>query len=471
MQRRPLKNSETIKRTKYMKKIITLFCFLISMQTSFAQDKYTDSLISNIYTEKTDTGRIRRIYDIHNGIGAIDPGNVINYHQKMLDQSRKNKDKVGEAVILAELGYIIYYCGNTTQGTGLILDALKLAEGTGNQQAIGIAYNNLGICQPDKEKGKIYRLKALKASLEAKDYLFACWDMEGLSRLYGIEGKSDSAIDYAQRGYRLALEKQVTAVIPGCLQNMGDIQYRLGNKSLAMEHYLTALRSLDPARDQKTTGDIYFSIADFYNKEGVPDSAFKYAHLSFKLLERAFNSSKLSPSKLLWKLYQGRNSDSALKYSSIYYETRDSSYSIQKITQLGAMAMQEMERQQKNETERSRNLQYIGILIGLITFLTLFLMLSRSIIVSEKFISLFGVLGLLAMFEFINLFIHPYLAHITHESPILMLLILTGIAVLLVPLHHQLEKWTMKKIVEKNKAIRLAAAKRTIEKLENNQIN
>lgn len=48
----------------------------------------------------------------------------------------------------------------------------------------------------------------------------------------------------------------------------------------------------------------------------------------------------------------------------------------------------------------------------------------------------------------------------------LMLLALVCIAALLIPLHHKVEKWTTARLVEKNKQIRLAAAKKTIEKLE-----
>jgi hypothetical protein len=47
-----------------------------------------------------------------------------------------------------------------------------------------------------------------------------------------------------------------------------------------------------------------------------------------------------------------------------------------------------------------------------------------------------------------------------------MLLGMVCIAALIVPLHHRLEKWATIKVVEKNKQIRLAAAKKTIEKLE-----
>jgi len=48
---------------------------------------------------------------------------------------------------------------------------------------------------------------------------------------------------------------------------------------------------------------------------------------------------------------------------------------------------------------------------------------------------------------------------------LLMLLILVAIAAIIVPLHHRLEHWVKHKLVEKNKTIRLEAAKRTIERL------
>jgi hypothetical protein len=81
-------------------------------------------------------------------------------------------------------------------------------------------------------------------------------------------------------------------------------------------------------------------------------------------------------------------------------------------------------------------------------------------------IEFFGVVALLIVFEFLNLLLHPFLERVTHHSPILMLLALVCIAALLVPLHHRVEKWATAKLVEKNKKIRLAAAKKTIEQLE-----
>jgi NADH:ubiquinone oxidoreductase subunit 3 (subunit A) len=85
---------------------------------------------------------------------------------------------------------------------------------------------------------------------------------------------------------------------------------------------------------------------------------------------------------------------------------------------------------------------------------------------NSKLIKFFGVIALLIVFEFLNLLLHPFLERVSNHSPVLMLLALVCIAALLVPLHHRIEKWATNQSVEKNKQIRLAAAKKTIQELE-----
>ena len=125
----------------------------------------------------------------------------------------------------------------------------------------------------------------------------------------------------------------------------------------------------------------------------------------------------------------------------------------------------------KTEEERQQNIQFALIAFSIITFVIIFLLLSRSFITNTKMIEFLGVIALLIVFEFLNLLLHPFLERVTHHSPILMLLALVCIAALLVPLHHKVEHWATAKLVEKNKKIRLAGAKKTIEQLESNQTN
>ena len=48
-----------------------------------------------------------------------------------------------------------------------------------------------------------------------------------------------------------------------------------------------------------------------------------------------------------------------------------------------------------------------------------------------------------------------------------MLCIMVAVAALLIPVHHQLEHWVKGRLVEKNNRLRLAAARKTVEQLEN----
>jgi len=205
------------------------------------------------------------------------------------------------------------------------------------------------------------------------------------------------------------------------------------------------------------------------------DSARYYARQAVELArEKGFKDQLLRAYEYLYQSFEKTDiKDSVYKYFRLAINTKDSLFTLQKAKDLQAIHFREQLRQQeidnekaKAEEERKTNIQYAAIAIGLILFISLFLLLSRSIMVNEKWISFFGILGLLIVFEFINLLFHPYLVNLTNHSPVLMLAALVAIAALLIPLHHRLEHWIKHKMVEKNKKIRLAAAKKTIEKLE-----
>ena len=176
--------------------------------------------------------------------------------------------------------------------------------------------------------------------------------------------------------------------------------------------------------------------------------------------------------KLLIKLDTSEGDKKTLQYFKIIQVASDSLNSLQQMTEIQNMSFNETvrqnqiaEKEKREAEERKQNIQYAAIFLGIIIFIILFLLLSRTIIVRERLISFLVILNLLVVFEFINLLIHPWLASFTHESPVWMLLALVIIASLLIPLHHRLEHWIKEKMVEKNKSIRLANAKKTIQQL------
>jgi hypothetical protein len=455
-----------------MKMIFFLF-FLASSIVAKAQNY--DSLIGIIYHATSDSERISRIFDVIENNGPINPKDRIYYHKKILEEAKKNKDKIGEAVIAAELGYWVAINDDLSDGTKMIFDALQMAEKTGNQRAIGIAYHDLALIymMSDPDKATQFFKKDLIASQAGHNNSFVCAATLYLGSIFMQKNQLDSALNYIQKAYELAISKNVEIMLPHVLLELSNLHLLMGKRRLAFEYLHAALEAPFTKKSYDIQSNVYAAIAKLYAREENFDSSLYYGNKAFQTAQNTLFINIGDKADFLRNLYKNRNSDSALKYTNIYYSAKDSIFSAEKVQQLQILAFKEEQRQQhieeekiKAEEDRKHNIQYAAIAIGIITFIILFFLLSRSIIVSTKFLDFLGVTGLLLMFEFINLFIHPYLAHATNDSPVLMLLVLVAIAALLVPLHHKLQKWVNMKMVEKNKKIRLAAAKRTVAKLE-----
>ena len=190
-------------------------------------------------------------------------------------------------------------------------------------------------------------------------------------------------------------------------------------------------------------------------------------------MAREDNNIKMAADSLLRQVFEAmHNTDSAYYYARMEAKVSALIFSQDNINRVQALAFNEQLRlveeqaKQQEEIERRReNIQYALIALVIVSLLILYLLLSRRFITNARVIEFFGVIALLLVFEFLNLVLHPFLESVTHHTPAIMLLALVATAAILVPLHHRLEKWLTHKLVEKNKQVRLAAAKKTIEQL------
>src|SRR5688572_25032467 len=155
-------------------KIRFILFFIASSIVAKAQNY--DSLIGVIYQATSDSARINRIFDVIENNGQINPKDVIHYHKKILEETKKHKDKIGEAVITAELGYWTAIIADLADGTKMVYDALQMAEKTGNQRAIGIAYHDLALIyrMSDADKALHFLKKGLIASQAGNNNSFTC---------------------------------------------------------------------------------------------------------------------------------------------------------------------------------------------------------------------------------------------------------------------------------------------------------
>ena len=456
---------------------IALFILLFSSQSQnlTAQQTNGEMLLTSLSSAKTDDKRqdiLMELFDLYENF-SVDSN--MYYANKVLEFGKRTGNLLIEARALDEIGYVYWRMDNRQKCLEVTLQSLKMAEKTGNQRLIGIIYIGLASVQ-EVEKAITYLKTSIRYLENTNGYKELSIALNDITTNYLRFNMPDSALIYAQRAYELGQKHNYKTYLGYTLCSLGTIQQELGNKGLSLEYYKLAVNDAIEQNSEPLLYNAYRHLVQFYQANGNNDSVFQYSQKIYTLAQKGPVRWMIIPSRIFYELFKknGR-SDSALKYHEIYKGAQDSLYSIQKIQRVQAMSIQEDLRQkdimvekEKINKERKHNIQYAAIAIGIITFLIFFLLLSRSIIVNERLIKYFGIIGLLIVFEFINLVLHPYLGNLTNHSPVVMLLIMVCIAAILVPAHHRLEKWLTVRLIDKNKRIRLAAAKRTIESLEGN---
>jgi tetratricopeptide (TPR) repeat protein len=465
-----------------MKKIIVLFYFFVSIQNIFAQTRTTDSL--KVLLSKTANpierfNLLNKIIDFNDATqgNLQDTGTGLQMHR--IAQQLKNDSLL--AISTNVIGN--YFRGKSDYPAALkyFFKAIPLAENVKDKRRISSLYFDIAECYYSLQNlDECFKYALLgEQNLPDKDspmHDFMATQFHRTMGNYYLKKKlPDSALKHIheleEENSRL---KKSNYILYSYIQN-GTSYNQLGENDLA-EIYFKKAQVLS---DSIATPVMILVFNDAYIPYLLATNQIERARQqAFQLLNTGKqidnNLRKLNAAGFLSQVYNKLHMpDSAYYYLSMESSLKDSVFNQTNINKIQSLAFNEQIRKIDEEAkqaaaneERKQNIQYALIALAILTLLILYLLLSRSFITNTKLIEFFGVIALLIVFEFLNLLLHPFLERITHHSPVLMLLALVCIAALLVPLHHKVEKWATAKLVEKNKKIRLAAAKKTIEQLE-----
>jgi Tetratricopeptide repeat len=466
-----------------MKKIITLFCFVVSMQSIFGQNPNfrRDSLYQLLKQAQTPAGQFEVWLTIGNYYRESGQPGSLQYSNGQLLKiaSGTNQDSLFAKAYL-QIGSYFGNISDYKQALEYQFKSLSFAEK---------AKSIIGIWVASKEVGVTF--KQLKNYNEALRYLKKAETFVKEASLVSIQpynrtythlsevflglGQPDSALRYIQLTNEVTSKEKDAYGYARVLYIFATVYKAKGDTDLAESYYKKCIAFSDaeniyaPYVTAATDYGQYLFDTRQYNLSKA------YVLNGFNKARKAKNKSgMIDAAALLRKVYYAiGQKDSSYYYSNVKDAYSDSVFNEQQRNQIQNLSFSQQIKEKEDQAklseeaqERKQNIQYALLALGILTFITLFLALSRRHITNTKLIQFLGVVALLLVFEFLNLLLHPFLERITHHSPVLMLLALVCIAALLVPLHHKLEKWATHKLVEKNKAIRLASAKKTIEELE-----
>jgi tetratricopeptide (TPR) repeat protein len=457
----------------------TIFFWLLSFHTisAIAQSRVADSLKLLLQKEEQDTDRVLLLAKLGTSYLFEKPEIGFTYAEQGLQLSRTINYKRGEATCLNALGHLNRVSGNYIAGIKYHMQALQICDTINDLSGIALSYFGIAGNYEDEKDYKeallyYYKIKPIEESLNSMEGLGGIEVSVGLCYLH--EGQLDSALKYEQNAYELLMNSQGKSI---AIARLGSVHTAMNNYDVALSFYRMGIPIAMATSDNNALTELYSGIFTLFQKRQLYDSCIYYGKKELETADKSGSPALIAAAcSDLFAIYKKINSrDSALKYLELASVTKDTLITQEKIKQQQLLSFQEESRQREKQAElkataekRKQDIQFAAIAIGVISLILLFFLLSRSIIINANWIRFLGVL---VSFDFINLILHPYLSDYANDSPILMLCGLVIISAILVPLHHKIEKWVIEKMVEKNKAIRLAGARKTIEKLENKSGN
>lgn len=469
-----------------MKKILIASFLFFSLGMLAQSLNYFDNLKIQLRKNITDSAKFQVLISLSEDYAKNNPDSAIFYAKAAVQFATKNKYKLPVWVAWNAdnlMGVALESIGNYPDAQEYFFKQLHQSEVIKDSFGMFKSYMCLGDVNL-----KMYNYK--DAAYNYKKSLSFYHGQKGgmwfgnlfpiignLASAYAQQNMLDSALYYANYGLHMTIILFGKSSAPYWGNIFGLINSKLGESSLAIEYFKSYLK-LGKTHSYYSAEDeilCFYEMARHYERNNQIDSAIYYGRKAYDQSKKSvFRIDILNTSRLLSNLYKSRNQiDSAFKYQSIMLDTQENIFSREKISRIDLLKFNEQIRQKEieqaklyQEEMRIHRLQLTILAISIIAAIIVFLLLSRTIIASQRLIKFLGIIVLLISFEFIDQVLHPIIETFTDHTPSLMLLILVSIASLLVPLHFKLEKWTITKLIEKNNKIRLSAAKRIIAEIE-----
>lgn len=467
-----------------MKKLFVTLFSCLSVYAAMAQDSYADSLKNVLVKTGKPAERFTLIntlleYGYISGEGNPDS----SYSVDLVKIARALNNDSLLAIAYNQVGnYFFRDKGDFSKAIEYFFKGIPFAESSKDKRRLSSLYIDIASVYSRLHNGEEEMKFARKAVANLPDkttflyYFVAAQAFYYLADYFLSKRQMDSTLHYAQELNEVNLSLKSPMFESGIHGLMGAVYESRGDADLAELHMSKSNALSDSVsylfgKVEGKKGYINYLL----RKQRIAEARHQaLALMDIGLLKNNFDIQKIAAGFLSTAYYQSHQPDSAFYYSRVESAMKDSIFSQENLNKIQAISFNEQLRSIEEESrkaaekeQRKQNLQYVLIAFGIISFVILFLLLSQRYIANTKLIQFLGIVALLVVFEFLNLLLHPFLERITHHSPLLMLLALVGIAALLVPLHHRLEKWATHKLVEKNKQARLKAAKKTIEQLEN----
>jgi len=348
------------------------------------------------------------------------------------DKDEITKRKQLFAGCLSNVGIIYYYQNDLDKTIDYFLQSLKIWEETGDQYEIARSLDNLGVIYYNKgynEKALEYHQKSLKIKEELGDKRGIASSLNNIGEVNRLQGNFDRALDYQKQSLKIKQELNDSRGIANSLNNIGETYYDQGNYAKAIESSEGSLEIAKEIAAKELIKNAYQNLVNCNAKSGHFNKAYKYNKLYVAIKDTLFNEEK---AKEIGKL--------------------EARYEMEKKITAEKRLAEEQVQLEAEKISRRNNLQYSGIFIFIIAlFGAMFAMGKFRIPI--RLVEAIVFIPFLIFFEFLLVFLDPYIEASTGNEPAYKLGINAVIAGIIFPLHQFMEGDLKKRVLLKKRKI------------------
>ena len=369
-------------------KILTLallFTFICSNGfTQTARNRQEiDSLKHQIAIAKHDTNRVLLLVDLVNAYRFLTPDSALVYAEKALYLAKKSNFPKGEALMLNRLAGLYRVQGDIPKSLEYRYKALKIIKEKIPSMDQSTILNGIGLIYMDINdypKALSYFQESLKV---IRDSTFHRTILYNMAQTFMKSNQLDSSQYYLQKVAKEAyvINNKQPDLYSSILRSMGEIQFLLGKTKTAFDYLHQALKYLS-GKDHRLSSDAYVVMSKLYTSSEQRDSSIYYANKG--LIEAAsigYQKGILDACDLLVALYELEDKSKALYYHKMARAANNELYGVKRVQGLQKIVVDELERQQKAETEKivyQNQLKQYAFLAGLGIFVFIVTILYRN---------------------------------------------------------------------------------------------
>lgn len=367
-----------------MRSYLLFACLCLWCRTVTAQQSLSDSLQKRLSQPLPDTTRVLILEQLARTQMYAQPFVAMKHIQEGLQLAQRIGYQRGEARVLNRMGTIFRITGNYDRSLQAHLAAINVAEVHNDLEVLARTYNNLGnlyVEQANWSKSIEYFNKARAFADQLNNDELRQMAILNLGYNYTNQTKLDSALKYDQLAYALGVRRNSKDIYIE-LSNLANVYKQMGRYPQALNYYRRSIPECMVFGDNRLLSQMYYELAEVFQKTNRPDSAIHYAGKSLQVAQSSHLLRKAANAyAFLSELHEPVNPRQALAYLKLASIAKDSLVNEEKVKNFQNIEFSERIRledaQRLEEVYRTRITMY-ALIGGIVVLVLIALILYRN---------------------------------------------------------------------------------------------